>query len=199
METQTQENKIDEWKQRLERLNLQLHLGKMEAENEFEKQKVSFREWLIDARVRLSQLQHISDEQREKLHHLLDELQNEASVAKDTTREALNKNGQRLASGIEEMSAKFAELEENSEENISDFIKRNGEILDEFHTSFDLFRLQFHLGKEDTKDLLEEKRNELKEKIHELNVKLDKQANQVEENWESFTSEMSAYSSGLSG
>ena len=62
--------------------------------------------------------------------------------------------------------------------------------LDDFHTRFDLFRLQLHLGKEEAKEDWEQKKKDISNELHTINFKIAKGYEDRAENWDHFSDEI---------
>ena len=64
----------------LEELNLQLHLGKAEAEKAFEEQKANIRDWSVKVSSRIDQANDLNEENLIKLRGALEGLRVQASL-----------------------------------------------------------------------------------------------------------------------
>ncbi|MCI5058680.1 MAG: hypothetical protein MRY83_21390 [Flavobacteriales bacterium] len=185
------DQKLKEGKAILEHLNVQINLGAMEAEVEFEKQKRNFRKWLDDASAQLDEAIKGGEKELENLKPKLEELRVQAALGKAETRDALKEQQKEMSRSLHNFRQEMKKIYEASQNKWSDFWNSSDDKVNEFHTKFDLFKLQFHLGKKESEEALNEKKKELSKKLEEFKLKLDEKAEVGEEKWDHFTSELS--------
>ena len=183
-------NKLDEWRAEAEHLRLQLHLGVKEAEEAFEEQKQSIKNWAETAK---DKAEDFSDFGKDNYHNLkikLDELVHKASVEKAETIEALKEQQESINLAILNLKKEFSAVYEDSKEEISEFLEHTESMLDQYHTRFDLLKLKLHLGKKEALDEWEEQKKNLNHKLNELNEKMDDLRDSSEEKLQHFSTEI---------
>jgi hypothetical protein len=183
--------KLSDWKASLGHLNVQLHLGKKEARDEFEKQKKNLADWIDTAGEKLHNAKHISKEKALQLKAAIEELRVQAALGRAETEDALNKQQENLNKGIHNLKYKIAETYKTTKEEIDDFTDKAHDKLEDFHTRFDLFKIHAHLAKMDAGETWDKKKKELSVKLHNLNTKLEESKEVSSEKWVKFSEEMS--------
>ena len=183
--------KLQAWKALAEQLNVQLHLGIAESKDEFEKQKKHLSSLIDATNKKLRILKGISQDSAIKLKSELEELQVQATLGKADTQDAFKDQQQKMAQKIHQLRQSISEFYDSTEENVKDFAEITDEMLNNYHTRFDLFRLQFHLGKKETEQAWEHRKKEVSEVLHHIKVKIDKGSEVSEEKWDNFSKEMS--------
>lgn len=173
-------------KQFAEELNLQLNLGTAEASDEFEKQKVKLRSWLQDADKKLDEAKEISNERAVELKGLIEAVRVQAALGKAEAGEKWNEQQVKLNIAIQQLKKELLKVQDS----LGKFAEDADEKLEKFHTRFDLFRLQLNLGKADTRELWEHKKEEIAKRLHELKQNLQKEEKEASEKWDVFSSEM---------
>lgn len=183
--------KLNEWKAKVEELNLQLHLGKDEARDEFEKQKKNLRDWLNQAEHKIQNSKKLSEDTIRDFKNRMEELRVQASLGVAESKDALKEQQDKLNKGIRSLRSRFEEAYDDVSEEIEDMSEEARERLDDYHTRFDLFRLQMHLGREDAKDEWERRKKDLSVKLREIDAKVDRAAKEGSEKLDNFRSEIS--------
>lgn len=183
--------KLNDWKGQIEHLNVQLHLGTSEAKEEFEKQKKKLGIWIDETKLKLSDLENEGMENATALKSSLEDLRVQTALGKAETEDALKEQRKNLSLGIQEFQRKADIFHNASEIKIREFAEYTSNQLDDFQTTFDLFRLHFHLGKSDFEEEWKDKKREISNKIHDLKSKLEQKSEETSENWDDFSSEMS--------
>ncbi|NNJ56629.1 MAG: hypothetical protein HKP14_10865 [Bacteroidia bacterium] len=182
--------KINEWRTFVDELNVQFHLGSAEAKEEFEKQKKKLVKWVDAMSHKLHDAQDLTKEKAVELKTSLEELRVQAALGTAETKDELEEQQKKITKGINVFKGKVAEELETTKDHVEDFIGVLDERLSEFHTRFDLFRLQFHLGKEETKEVRDEKMKVVSNKLHNLKTKLTAVGEEIEDKWEDFSEEI---------
>lgn len=182
------ENFINRWKATADELRVQLHLGSKELSDSFEEQKKEILNWSKEARTTLeTEASSASAEMRTKL----EELEVQAALGKAESKEAIQKQRKKLTSLITEANESSIKLLGDSKKNVRDLAVKADSKFDEWHTRFDLLRLQISLGAADASVDWNEKKEDLKQSIQKLESKLEDASHDSEEGWISFKSEIS--------
>jgi hypothetical protein len=182
---------IREWKGVTEDLHVQLNLGVADAKDEFENQKKNLSKWVNSATEELDKTKSISKDKAQKLKSSLESLRVQVALGKAETEDALKDQQQNIDNNILKLKQYLSESYDSTEENINYFVEGSEKKLDEFHARFDLFKLQFHLGKEESKQEWVGKKKEIADKLRMLADKLEL-ANEVSaDKLENFSKEMS--------
>lgn len=186
------EKKLNEWKSLAEDLNVQLHLGTAEAKEEFENQKSNLNRWMQETKEKLSDtVSDISEEKATKLKSSIEELQLQAALGKAETESELKEQQKKIALGIHDVKQQIAEASSSSKDYLDDFKETASDALDNFHTRFDLFKVQLHLGKEEGEEFIVEKKKELATKLTEIKSRIELEADESEDKWEDFKKDIS--------
>ena len=182
--------KLNDLKALKEQLNVQLHLSAKETKVEFEKQKKNLGEWLDNVSDKLNNVTELSEEKAQKLKASIQSLRVQAALGMAETDDAFKEQQHKINKGIQHLKINIEEAFKTSKEKINDFAEETDDTLTDFHTRFDLFRLQFHLGKEETKEAWEAKKKVIAADLHELEIKIDKGIAEASDKWESFSNEI---------
>jgi hypothetical protein len=187
------EERIEEWKTRAEELQLQLSLGRMEAIDELEKQKNNFKNFINDAKEKaFGFAENINPDKAKELREKFDDLQSQLAHGKTETKEAFEKQKEKINQGLDAVQSFLKENIEKakSDDNLKTYIEGFEGKVEGFKTRLEAARLQFALGKADSRDEIEKNKEEIKVKLTEIRSKLDKNKEIAEEKWESFKNEM---------
>jgi lipid II:glycine glycyltransferase (peptidoglycan interpeptide bridge formation enzyme) len=182
------ENFINRWKATADELRVQLHLGSRELSDSFEEQKKEILRWSEEARTTLeTEASSASAEMRTKL----EELEVQAALGKAESKDAIQEQRKKLTSLITEANESSIELLGDSKKNVRDLAVKADTKFDEWHTRFDLLRLQISLGAADASVDWNDKKKDLKQSIQKLESKLEAVSDDSEEGWISFKGEIS--------
>ncbi len=188
---EAEHKKLNEWKSLAETLNILLHLEADEIKDEFENQKKNLSLWLESVSDSLHNIKDLSGEKAQKLKSSIDMLRVQAALGKAETEDSLEEQQQKISNGIQQLQMYITEAFGSSKEKIGNFAWEAADNLDDFHTRFDLFRLQLHLGKEEAKADWEQKKKEISNELHTIKVKIEKGYEDQADNWDHFSDEMS--------
>lgn len=191
MEKEEKNRKLEEWKAKLEHLQVQLHLGIEDAKDEFEKQKKQLEDWLNSTKHKLSDIKDITKDKATNVKSGLEELRLQAALGKAETEQAFQEQREKMSHKIHDLKHKVNEAYYESEGNAKEMLDEAGEKLEDFHTRFDLFRLQAHLGKMEAEDAWKSRKVDISNKMEELKTKLEKGKEVSSEKWDHFSTEMS--------
>ena len=184
-------SRLNNWKASAEYLHMQLHLGTKEAREEFEEQKKSLGDWIDNQSKKLQNTKDITHKKALELKASLEELRVQAALGKAETEDALKEQHKKLNESIHNLKQEINEVYGNTKGKVNEYAEEINETLDEYHTRFDLFRLQAHLAKMDSTESWNKKKKELSAKLHDLGVKLESNKEQASDKWDNFSDEMS--------
>lgn len=190
MEKKTVKSYLEDAKSIVEGLNLQLHLGKAEAEKAFEEQKASLRDWTVKMSSRVEAAKEINKEQTERIQTALEELRLQAALGKATTRDVLREQQKELKKRMELLRSDIDIVFETSKEQSDDLLEDLSLKLHDYQTKFDIFRLQLQLAKMDGEEALEKRKKEAAIKLKEFQKEVEKRAEEASGKFEHFSKEM---------
>lgn len=182
--------KLEAWKSQVQHLNVQLHLGALEAKDEFENQKKHISGWLNSAEESLSKAKGVSEEKAKELKTAFEELRVQAALGKAETEDKLKEEQKNLSSKLHDLEVNVKNMYAASSDKAAELTEEAGHKLDEFRTKLDLLKLQVHLGKEETKEKWAEKKKDLSIKLQQLDDRLEKGAHVASEKWDGFSAEI---------
>jgi len=182
--------KLNEWNSLADDLNALLHLEAGVIKDEFENQKKHLKVWLESVNEWLSKAKDVSDEKKKKLKTSVEKLHGQVASGKADTEDALIEQQKNISNGIEQLKINITEAYESSKTKIGNFAWEAADKLDDFHTRFDLFRLQLFLGKEEAKEEWEQKKNEISEQLQKIKINIANGYEDRVDNWDHFSSEM---------
>ena len=185
------EQKLKDLNALKEQLNAQLHLNAEETKVEFEKQKKNLSDWLDKVKNKFYDAKELGEKKVQKINTSMEALRAQAAVGMAETNDALSEQQKKISNGINNLQIDVAEVYKSSKEEIKDLTEDVDYKLSDFHSRFDLFRLQFHLGKEESKDLWEQKKKVISADLHDIGVKIDKGVVDASEKWDYFSDEIS--------
>lgn len=185
------QEKLNEWKSLAELLNELLQLEAVQIKYEFENQKKNLSVWLESVNDSLHNAKDLSEEKAQKLKSSIEMLRVQAALGKAETEDDLKEQQQKISNGIQQLQMNITEAYDSSEVKIGNFAGDTADKLDNFFTRFDLFKLQFYLGKEEAKEDWEQKKKEISNLLHTINVKIAKGYEDRAENWDRFSDEIS--------
>jgi len=181
------ENYINRWKATAEELRLQLHLGSKDLSDKFEEQKKEILAWSKETRL---DLEREASSTSKELRTKLEELEVQAALGKAETKEAIQEQRKKINTLVGEANEASIKLLGDSKKGIREIASKADATFDEWHTRFDLLRLQISLGAADASDEWKEKKEDLKNSIHQLESKLGEISQDSEEGWTHFKSEI---------
>jgi dTDP-4-amino-4,6-dideoxygalactose transaminase len=84
-------DKLDEWMSKLDHFQLQLSLGKMEAVDEYEKQRKNFHEYLHEFTQTVNTIQNITEEKAEEVKKVLNDYKSKVLKEEAVTEKVIEK------------------------------------------------------------------------------------------------------------
>ena len=133
----------------------------------------------------------ISKEKVRDIRSSLEELRVQAALGRAEAEDLMHDQQKELVKGLHDLKHKINSIYGSSKEEVQTFKEKVSDKADDFHTRFDLFRLQWHLGMVEAKEEWQEKKKELSHHLHELHSKLDHLEKEAADKWKGFSSEMS--------
>ena len=182
--------KLNDWKSQAELFKLQLLLGKKEAEVAFEEKKKEMAEWLDDVRDEIKDWQKEGKEDLSKVKAKVEDLQVQLALKKADSLDQLKANQKKLNNGFHELKYELNKAMEGGKENLQKWATITEDTIDQYHTRFDLFKVQLSFALEDGEDKLEEKQKELTKKIAEYKQKLEELEDKGDLKWDNFKKEI---------
>lgn len=171
-------------------LNLLLHLEADGIKDEFENQKKHLRVWLENVNDWLSNVKDVSEEKKMKLKSSVDKLRVQVDLGKADTEETLKEQQQNISNGIKQLKIHITEAYDSSKVRIGNFAREAADKLDNFHTRFDLFRLQLYLDKEEAKEDWEQKKKEISDQLQKIKLSIANGYEDRGDSWDHFSGEM---------
>jgi hypothetical protein len=157
---------VADWQKRLEEMQLQFTLGKMDAGDAFEGQKTHFRNMLETMKQNLDKGTDLAEEKAQELKTKLEELRVQLALGKADGMDAFE--AQRL-----KIDHAMNEFYQTGRKNFDETYKRSLTMFDHnaeaFKTGMDIVKLQFTLAKMEAKEEMHEKQKEIGDKMLELN------------------------------
>lgn len=184
------QRKLNNWKSLAENLNILLHIETAGLKDEFEDQKKNLSAWLISVNDSLQNFKDLSDEEVQKLKSSIEMLRFQTALGKAETEDNLKEQQQKINEGIQQLQIYLAEGYDSSKGKIGNFTEEVVDKLADFHTRFDLFRLQLHLGKEEAKEDWEQKKKEISNQLQKINIKIANGFEDQVDNWDHFSVEI---------
>mgnify|MGYP000713552359 CR=1 FL=1 len=182
---------LEEAKSVLESLNVQLYLGKADAEKAFEEQKASLRDWSIKMQSRVDIAKDLNKEQAQKIKVALEELRVQAALGKATTDDMLKEQQKELKKRMEILRSDIDLVFQTSKEHSDDLLEDLSLRLHDYQVKFDIFKLQLQLAKMEGEVELEKRKKEASKQLKELQNELEKRAEEASGKLEHFSKEMS--------
>ena len=175
----------------VDQLQVQLHQGAEEAKDEFENQKKELTTWLDSVGEKLDKAKDTGSEKAQKLKSSLEELRVQAALAKAETKDEIEEQQKMIAKGIHQLRHEISETVDDSKEKVEKIHVKMDDKLDDYQTRFDLFRLQLHLGKMETEENWDQKKEDIGDKLAQLKTKLKIKGKELDGKWDEFSGEIS--------
>ncbi|MCF8253608.1 MAG: hypothetical protein K9H61_13645 [Bacteroidia bacterium] len=191
---------VSDWQKRLEEMQMQFSLGKMDAVDAFEKQKEQYRSMLLTFKENIDKGTGMAEEKATEMKAKIEELRLQLTLGKADGMDAFEEQRKKIELAMHELYvANKSNLDEAYNKSLT-FFDHNAEA---FKTGLEIVKLQFSLAKMDAKDTMEEKQKEIGEKMNEMNQQfktiqdaamenIDDMNRQLRENFE----KMKAYAEG---
>lgn len=156
---------ITEWKTRLEEMQVQFGLGKMEAADAFEKQKENLRHLVVMLKENIDKSTDIAEENATKLKARLEELQVQLNLGKADSQDAFEAQRKKIELALHEVYVSGKAAYNNKFNYMMHLFDNNTQA---FKTGLEIVQMQFSLLKMDVKDDAEKVRKEMNHKMQEF-------------------------------
>lgn len=185
-----------DWQKRLEEMQLQFSLGKMDAVEAFEKQKEHYKTMLHAFKENLDKGVTLSEEKMAEMKEKIETLRLQLSLGKADGMDAFEEQKKKIELAMHEFYVA-------SKTNFNDAYQKSLTMFEHnanaFKTGLEIVKLQFSLGKMELNDELKEKQKEIGEKMGDLSnhfkamqetatENLEEMNNQLKENFEKMKS-----------
>ncbi len=179
----------------IEELEVQLSLGKAEAIDEIEKQKVNLKQFIDET------LKIISGTKMENhLKSSLEEIQLQLALGKAETKEKLEEQIEKILKSISLYKSKMELLKDDLKDKYPS-IEHFDKNADKLKMLVDIAKLQFHLGKAELKEEVEKDKDIFLNKLKDFKFKIGNDYEITEDRLESFKegiyNAFDAFKSGL--
>ncbi len=172
---------VSSWQQRLEEMQMQFSLGKMDASESFEKQKDQLRGMLVSMKENIDKANDLAEDKATEMRTKLEELRLQLALGKADGMEAFELQRKKIELAMHEFyQAGKQQFSGNYEKGLEMFDRQS----EAFKTGLDIVKIQYNLAKMDAKEEVEEKKKELNEKIVELNNQFKSMQSTAMENME---------------
>ncbi|HKK88843.1 MAG TPA: hypothetical protein VJ917_08330 [Saprospiraceae bacterium] len=189
-EQNTWQERLKDWKAKLEHFNVQLHLGAKEAADAFEEQKKHLKDWIHTAEKQVEKSKVFSEEKTQELKTKLEELRVQAALGRAESRDALVEQQKKISHSMQHLKKDVESTLNKTKEKESELENKLKENVEDFKTKFDLMRLRSHLAQMDAEDAWDKKKKDLSVKLQQMTHKLEKGKEAGAEKWKGFSSEM---------
>jgi phage-related protein len=156
-------------KSKVEDLEVQLVLGKAEAEDWLEEEKKKFNDFIRSAKSAVEKAENIRKEKKEELITKCEELQVQLALGKAETREAFETQ----KSKIDVAMKNFQKGIQTVDDELSDIPGLLENAGSQLISKLEAFEVQFELARAESKDILEEMKKEFSNQINKLKNKLE--------------------------
>jgi hypothetical protein len=156
-------------KSKIEDLEVQLALGKAEAEDWLEEEKMKFSAFIGRVKGAVDKAENIRKEKKEELITKCEELQVQLALGKAETREAFETQ----KSKIDVAMKNFQKGVQTVDDELSDIPGLLENAGSQLISKLEAFEVQFELAKAESKGILEEKKKALSNQINKLKNKLE--------------------------
>jgi hypothetical protein len=156
-------------KSKIEGLEIQLALGQAEAEDWIEEEKKKFSAFIGIAKDAVEKAENIRKEKKEELITKGEELQVQLALGKAETREAFETQKLKIDVAMKNFQNGLQTVDDKLSDIPGLLTKAGGQII----SKLEAFEVQFELAKAESKDILEEKKNEISNQIKKLKKKLE--------------------------
>lgn len=180
-------NKTAELKKHIEELQMQLNLGKMEMEDQWERQKASLKQW---AETNMNEISDTSEAWRAKLHERFNNVRQQATMAKARSEGELRHQKDNMAKAIQEVEGELESIEDMGSDkwnDLKEYYQRSSEVL---KTKLEVLRYEYTLGKAEARDEWDEFKEKLKGKTEEWKRDFNEERHEAKGVWKHFKSEI---------
>lgn len=183
----TIKEKSNRLKQYLEELNLQMHLGANELDEEWEKQKAQLKSW---SEENLNEINKTTSDANKRLHERFDRIRTQAALGKAEGTEEVKRQKAKILGAIDDLDKELEELSDDGSEKWDEtkaYFQRSSEIL---KAKLEFLRYEYTLGKAEAKDDWKKFKEDMKEKTSDWKAQIDKESEEAKTKWSHFKSEL---------
>lgn len=191
MERKTIKEHVEALKTTVEWLNVQLHLGKADAEKAFEEQKANLRDWAAKMSSRIDEAKELNRQQAAKIKATLEDLRVQAALGKATSEDLFGEQQKELKKTMEQLRSDLDLVFNTTKGHSDEFLEDLSLKLHDYQVRFDIFKLQLQLAKMEGEQEWEKRKKEAEIKLQELQKDLEKRAVEANEKLDNFSKEMS--------
>jgi hypothetical protein len=189
-ETGKQNETVRNWKVKLDELEEKLLKTQSELESEFEKQKASFKTFLIDTKIKLDNWQ--DHEEVKKVKAKITELEGNLVNLKAEGLKTFMKHKENVEGEINKLSLNLKDLGGKAESEFEEWKVKMKAKSDDYKNQFETARMNLIGDPDDGKEsLLEKTKAEAQEKIKELKAKIDEAMDTADDKWDDFKNDVS--------
>jgi hypothetical protein len=178
---------VSDWQKRMEEMQMQFSLGKMDAVDAFEKQKEQYRNSLVTLKENLDKATDVAEDKLAEMKVKIEELRLQLALGKADGMDAFEEQKKKIELAMHEL---YVAGKTNFNESYAKSITLFDQNADAFKTGLEIIKLQFSLAKMDAKDEFAEKQKEIGEKLVELNQQYKTIQATTMENMEAMNSQL---------
>lgn len=178
---------FNNWKNSLEEMRLQFSMGKMDAADAFEKQKVHLQSMIESMKTHLDKATDIAEEHANKLRSKLEELNLQLNLGKADGKDMFEEQRKKIDLALQEVFAAGKLAYHGNYGYMMELFENNSKAI---KTGLEIAQLQLALAKMDVKEESEKARKEIQEKIVELQRSAEKAQELTKENLEQWGKQM---------
>lgn len=175
------------WKASLEDMRTQFSLGKMDAVDAFEKQKVQMRNMIESMKTNLDKATDVVEENGTKLRSKLEELNLQLNLGKADGKDMFDEQRKKIDVALQEVFAAGKLAYHGNYGYMMELFENNSKAI---KAGLEIAQLQFALGKMEVKEEAEKARKEIEVKIAELQESAEKAKDLTKENMEQWGKQM---------
>lgn len=184
-------DQINHWKAEVDEMNVQLHLGKAEMGDEFEKQKKRIRDWANEGSRKISALGNKVGAYGTKIKGALEDLQIQLSLGKAETEEGLEKQKEKINQALHNVQDKLKEGRKAAKDKTGKVAENLEDTFTGLRGRIDMLFVQMNLAKKELGDELEPRREKARKQLQQLQAKLQDAEKVTEQKWKHFREEVS--------
>ncbi|MDX1667533.1 MAG: hypothetical protein R3350_09900 [Saprospiraceae bacterium] len=174
--------KYQQLKTAVDELEVQLNLGKKEAEKVFEREKSRLSEFIKEQREKMDKAGDLAEDKRNELVDRFEKLESKLEEKTEDSKEKFDDYKKEVMDRIHELEGSLQDAEK-------DFDTAFRKQLLKFKGTLDAYRVQVALASMEAREEVEEKRQELRTKVSEIKQKLQNRE-EAEDRVKQFTKEM---------
>ena len=151
---------FDNLKSKSEKLKDKLNLSAEDARKEFEVQTGNMQQWMDDNDINSEAFKHKSNEAKQELKTMFEELQVQLALGKADSEEAIREHSKKIKDKVHQIK-----VEIDKDEKFKSVKNNAYEKLNELNDTISILSTKFQFDIEDGKELWEEKKKEINKEI----------------------------------